>query len=383
MKFLGATSSNTADIITKSYVDAVTPSQTGNSGKYLTTDGSVTSWGTVAGGSSFPIALGTAAAPSMNFTSDTDTGVYSAGANLVDVAAGGYRVAEFLSTGTAVNYLEFGAVATGSQPSSIARGTDTNIGHLYGTKGFASHSFQTFVGATAYQQCVIGMDATPTGAQNYFQFSSVNPGSYPYFNAAGGDANIGLDFYPKGTAPIRIQGDLQVVKSLKVQGVQQTSRVADTAAINTTATYVTQAFAIPANTLIAGDTFEFFIHGTCTSTAANISTFTLRMGTAGTTADTSLLSFTTTAATTGTSVPFVINGIVTVRTIGAPGTATAFVSITNNGVTGVSNAATVVAGAGVTANITTTGLLYLGLTYSSAAATTTCTFRNALFHKIL
>lgn len=41
------TPTTSTDAATKAYVDAVIPSQTGNSGKYLTTDGSAVSWGTV------------------------------------------------------------------------------------------------------------------------------------------------------------------------------------------------------------------------------------------------------------------------------------------------------------------------------------------------
>ena len=38
---------NPTDAAPKAYVDAVTPSQTGNSGKFLTTNGTVTSWGSI------------------------------------------------------------------------------------------------------------------------------------------------------------------------------------------------------------------------------------------------------------------------------------------------------------------------------------------------
>ena len=47
-----ATPSASSDASTKGYVDTLVPSQTGNTGKYLTTNGSATSWGTIAGGGS-------------------------------------------------------------------------------------------------------------------------------------------------------------------------------------------------------------------------------------------------------------------------------------------------------------------------------------------
>ena len=47
-----ATPSASSDASTKGYVDTLVPSQTGNTGKYLTTNGTATSWGTIAGGGS-------------------------------------------------------------------------------------------------------------------------------------------------------------------------------------------------------------------------------------------------------------------------------------------------------------------------------------------
>jgi hypothetical protein len=48
------------------------------------------------------IPLGTAAAPSLAFTGDTDTGIYEAGANSVGIAAGGVSALEVTATGTTV-----------------------------------------------------------------------------------------------------------------------------------------------------------------------------------------------------------------------------------------------------------------------------------------
>ena len=74
-------------------------------------------------------------------------------------------------------------------------------------------------------------------------------------------------------------------------------------AINTVETYLTPQFKLPANTLVAGNSFRITLTGTNTSTVANLSTFTIRLGTAGTNADTSLGTITATSATSGTNVP--------------------------------------------------------------------------------
>lgn len=55
-----------------------------------------------AGGNKFTgLSLGTAASPTLQFTGDTDTGIYSSGADAVDIAAGGNQVARFSTQLTA------------------------------------------------------------------------------------------------------------------------------------------------------------------------------------------------------------------------------------------------------------------------------------------
>ncbi len=77
------------------------PATVGTSGQTLVTDGSgVLSWATASGGGSgFPVALGTSAAPSMNFSGDTDTGFYSPGADTVAVSTSGVERVRITSTG--------------------------------------------------------------------------------------------------------------------------------------------------------------------------------------------------------------------------------------------------------------------------------------------
>ena len=67
------------------------PATVGSSGQTLVTDGSgVLSWVTASGsGSGFPVALGSSGSPSMNFTGDTNTGIYSPGADIIAVSTSG------------------------------------------------------------------------------------------------------------------------------------------------------------------------------------------------------------------------------------------------------------------------------------------------------
>ncbi len=153
---------------------------------------------------------------------------------------------------------------------------------------------------------------------------------------------------------------------------------AASAAINTAETIITPAFQIPANFLQVGTTYRITVSGTCTSTVANLSTFTLRIGPNGTTADTSIATITCTAAASGTTIPFTATFLVTIRSIGAGGTVMGSGMIVNSGVTGISSNGVGGGGATATAAVNTTVANFLELTYKSAATTTTCTFQQAV-----
>jgi hypothetical protein len=152
--------------------------------------------------------------------------------------------------------------------------------------------------------------------------------------------------------------------------------VASSAAINTTETYPTTAIPLPANGLQVGSTYRLTLKGTCTTTAANVSTFTVRVGTTGTTpaSDTTATAAlaTTAAGTTGTAVGFEARIEVTCRAIGASTLLEATVTVIS-GTTGIVAAAGCVAVA-ASSTFNNNANLYLNVSYKSAATTTTSTF---------
>jgi hypothetical protein len=153
--------------------------------------------------------------------------------------------------------------------------------------------------------------------------------------------------------------------------------VTASAAINTTATYITPSTPIPAGALQVGTTYRITVTGICTSTAANLSTFVLRIGTAGTTADTAVANIVATSPASGTNIAFTAVFNITIRTIGSGGTCWGSGYIVNNGTTGISNNG--VGGGASTAAVAVNTLVknFVGVSYSSAATTTTCTFEQA------
>ena len=86
------------------------PSADGTNGQVLATNGTGTLSFTAAGGAS-NLADGTAATPSVNFSSDTDTGVFRAGANRLAFATNGASVGEFDGSDLKFNS-GYGSVAT-------------------------------------------------------------------------------------------------------------------------------------------------------------------------------------------------------------------------------------------------------------------------------
>ena len=89
---------------------------------------------TVAPGQSYTFADGTAAAPSVNFTTDNTAGVYYA-PSFVGIAQGGLAALKVSSVASAVNEITITSNATGDAPHIYATGTDASIGIHISPKG--------------------------------------------------------------------------------------------------------------------------------------------------------------------------------------------------------------------------------------------------------
>jgi hypothetical protein len=88
----------------------------------------------VAPGQSYTFADGTAAAPSVNFTTDNTAGVYYA-PSFVGVAQGGLAALKVSSVASAVNEITITSNVTGDAPHIYATGTDSSIGIHISPKG--------------------------------------------------------------------------------------------------------------------------------------------------------------------------------------------------------------------------------------------------------
>jgi hypothetical protein len=154
--------------------------------------------------------------------------------------------------------------------------------------------------------------------------------------------------------------------------------ITPTANTDTIITNGTSSWQGSANELTAGSEILVRIAGTSTTTAAGSQVFTVRYGTAGTTADTAIATCTVVAATSGTAIPFYIELMLTVRTVGSSGTLYGIGNITNQGTTGfytLSGGITIMAGS-LVMNTTTTG--YINVSYNSGNASTAATFQQVI-----
>jgi hypothetical protein len=157
------------------------------------------------------------------------------------------------------------------------------------------------------------------------------------------------------------------------------SITANSIGISTAETIVTAPTPVPFNSMVVGTSYRITLLGTCTTTAANASTFTLRFGTAGTTSDASIATaVTAVAATTGSAIPFRVVIEFTVRSIGTTGAIVGTLTLWNAGATGISAVLTQVLQLTATATLNTTVNSFFEVTYKSAATTTTCVFDNAV-----
>jgi len=163
------------------------------------------------------------------------------------------------------------------------------------------------------------------------------------------------------------------------------SITANSGAINTTETIIVGGLnncRIYANMLKVGSVIRATLQGTCTSSAANASTWRFRLGTAGTTSDGTIGSAANSvAAASGTNIPFRAELTLTVRTIGASATLAGWLTLVNTGVTGISAVESQTVELTATA-FDSTVANWLEVTYVAAASTTTSTFKSAFIELV-
>jgi len=147
--------------------------------------------------------------------------------------------------------------------------------------------------------------------------------------------------------------------------------------INTDETaIVVSDVAMPANRLKAGTVIKITLIGSNTTTGANTSTFSVRHGTTGTVADGLIQQFVTAVSgSTATNLALGVTMTMTILTDGGVATSIGHITI-QGGASGIGSNSN--AQMTSTAIDTTTPDTYFTVSYQSAGATTTATFKQAL-----
>lgn len=150
-------------------------------------------------------------------------GVYLAAANTVGIAANSLQSAQFLSSGTGVNYLTFSSGTT--NPFIQAAGTGTNISTLFVPKGTGSFEVRNDTNSSAIFRAA--QQATPV---NFVQTTGTATGVAADISALGSDATVGLTINTKSTGTIQLRTNS--VTALTIDG-SQVSTFAGTVAMGT------------------------------------------------------------------------------------------------------------------------------------------------------
>ena len=150
--------------------------QTGSSGDPLTVAGTFVA----SGGATIAASAGTSASPSIHFSSDTNTGIFSPAADTIAFAEGGAEAARFDSAGN------FGLGVTPSAWSSTAGGTKAFQ--------FSNGTITGFISAKDSNEINIGSNAYRDGASwkyyanGYASFLNQADGNFQFFTAPSGTA---------------------------------------------------------------------------------------------------------------------------------------------------------------------------------------------------
>ncbi len=138
-------------------------------------------------------AAGTAAAPTMSFTGDTDTGIYQSGANAIGFATAGVKQFVVSGAATTVNNLNIAGSATTAAVTMTAEGTDAaihisavpkGVGAFLSNAGTGANPGYAFNGNAITRTSGFYLTQLGTAQTNYLGFS-VNATSVALLSESG------------------------------------------------------------------------------------------------------------------------------------------------------------------------------------------------------
>lgn len=155
---------------------------------------------------------GTAAAPSLAFAGDQDTGIYQSADGLIDFAAGGVRAAQITAVASAVNYLDIVPAAASSNPIIRAEGTDTNVSIALTAKAAGgvvvtgTGTSALAVGANGATNPVFAVDANTASVATGVKVTGAAAASGVAVAVVSSGTNENLTIDAKGSGTITLNG---------------------------------------------------------------------------------------------------------------------------------------------------------------------------------
>ncbi len=142
------------------------------------------------------LSAGSITSPGLQFTGDTNTGVWSAGADILSFSAGGATAFALVSRTSGTAYLEFGRSGSISDrfypPLAFGQADDGVMSVTAGTIDLVAAG-RRVLQASAY-----------TNATNYLRVSGRDASAGPLIDVAGADTNIPLTIDTKGTGRLTL-----------------------------------------------------------------------------------------------------------------------------------------------------------------------------------
>ena len=277
-----ATPTASTDAATKAYADGVIPDQTGNSGKYLTTNGTATSWGTVVsspGGSDTQVqfndssAFGGDAGMTYNKTTDVLTltsgvrigsgssnylgdsggnGSIYFGRNGNDADLYGYTDIRFYTSASSNPFIQFSPSRLDYNPSNSLDFSPISGGQGDNSVGLMPNNIATYLGVGAGVYISGGVTATANNdfmVGTYFR-ARFTPGAYTGLTGIGVLFDVPSSDYEVLRFITRASNDdiIEITKQAKVTTTDGTQTTLATITIPTTTTVQVEATVVARRT---------------------------------------------------------------------------------------------------------------------------------------
>lgn len=149
---------------------------------------------------SIALGAGTAAAPSLTFTGDTDTGIYHSAANTVAVSCNGALVAAFSPTGLAVTGA-FSATTTVAAGTNVTAGSSGTAGFLQAFPATASKGSLKFVAANSAGDTITTITNASQAAARSYTIPDAGADSTFVLNNATANAGTSAGSWGNATPP--------------------------------------------------------------------------------------------------------------------------------------------------------------------------------------